>query len=160
MRNMPTATVSKQSMINKLMCNRLPYLWNTLNELQRLTQLENIWIWYMVMNSPNDMHTAAEAVRYYFNMDLNRVEFMESLFIELAVIWHKRAPVSCCVDGHTNCFHWTLQRLFWELSPTFPLTSWHSRDTGAHLLKLDIIWIAMVTEHRILSWPHLNDNCG
>ena len=45
----------------------------------------------------------------------------------------------------TYCFHWNLQRLRWKpLSPIFPLTFCRSRDTGAHQLKMDIIWIATV----------------
>ena len=62
----------------------------------------------------------------------------------MAVVWHKRAALSRFVDMNTNCFHWSLQRLFWEPQPYISTDFLSPRDTGAHLLKLDIIWIAKV----------------
>jgi len=44
-------------------------------------------------------------------MDLNIGEFMESLFIVMAVDRHKGAAFSWYEDMHTNVFHWNLQRL-------------------------------------------------
>ena len=70
---------------------------------------------------------------------LSRTEFMESIFIVVAVICHKGAPLSWYGDLHTYRFHWNLKRLFRKPPPYISTDILSSKNTDAHQLKLDII---------------------
>ena len=91
-------------------------------------------------------------------MEVNRDEFIESLFVETALVRHKRAPFSWYRDRHTCCFHWNLQRLFWKpqpyISTDFPSLERHrctSAKTGHHLNS----YSSLLSAHRKRLMKHI-----
>ena len=91
-------------------------------------------------------------------MEVNRDEFIESVFVETALVGHKRAPLSWYRDMHTRCFRWSLQRLFWKpqayISTDFPSLERHrctSAKTGHHLNS----YSSLLSAHRKRLMKHI-----